>query len=117
MPLLDNKVALVTGAASGIGRAIALALRLGRAKEPDSLPALIDRVRIPVTVVLGDAPHTAGPEQAELAALGPLGSLLRIEHMRDVGHYPHEEAPTELVLQLLAPPRSQIVGYRVGAAP
>jgi pimeloyl-ACP methyl ester carboxylesterase len=97
----------------GIGRAIALAIRLGKAEEPDSLSTLISRITVPVTVVLGDAPHTAGPEQAELIALEPLGTLLRIEHLAGVGHFPHEEAPQELA-RLLVAPRSQIIARQVG---
>jgi pimeloyl-ACP methyl ester carboxylesterase len=99
----------------GIGRAVALAIRLGRADEPDSLSDLIRRLTIPVTVVLGDAPHTAGPEAPELTALEPLGGLLRIEHMAGVGHFPHEEAPAALASLLLAP-RSQIIARQAGGA-
>jgi len=99
----------------GIGRAIALAIRLGRTEEPDSLGTLISRISVPVTVVLGDAPHSAGPEQAELVAMEPLGTLLRIEHMAGVGHFPHEEAPQELTRLLIAP-RSQVIARQVGGA-
>jgi pimeloyl-ACP methyl ester carboxylesterase len=92
----------------GVGRAIALTLRLGRAEEPDSLAVVISRLTVPVTVLLGDAPHTAGPEPPELIALEPLGILLRVEHMVGVGHFPHEEAPDALARWLIVP-RSQIV--------
>jgi pimeloyl-ACP methyl ester carboxylesterase len=98
-----------------IGPAIALAIRLGKTEEPDSLDTLVSRITVPVTVVLGDAPHTAGPEQAELVARAPLGSLLRVEHMAGVGHFPHEEAPQELA-RLLVAPRSQIIARQVGGA-
>jgi pimeloyl-ACP methyl ester carboxylesterase len=96
-PLLDE-----------IDRVVALARRLARAKEPDSMPALIDRVRVPVTVVLGDVPHASGPGPGELSVLEPLGSRLRVEHLPAVGHFPHEEAPAELTTILLAA-RPQIV--------
>ena len=91
-----------------VGRVIRMALRLARAEEPDSLATLIDRLRIPVTVLLGAAPHTAGPTTEELAALEPLGALLRIERLPGVGHFPHEEVPDDVVHRLLDP-RSMIV--------
>ena len=89
-PLLDD-----------IDRVIAMALRLRRADEPEPLRAVIDRVRVPITVLLGDAPHTAGVVPGELAALEPLGNLLRVEHLAGVGHFPHEEDPDGLVRRLL----------------
>jgi pimeloyl-ACP methyl ester carboxylesterase len=100
----------------GVGRAIALALRLGRAEEPDSLVMVISRLTVPVAVLLGDAPHTAGPEQLELIVLEPLGSLLRVEHMTGVGHFPHEEAPGELARWLIVP-RLQIVAQHGTGVP
>jgi pimeloyl-ACP methyl ester carboxylesterase len=98
-----------------VDRAIALALRLGRTEEPDSLPTLIARLTVPVTVLLGDAPHTAGPEAPELVALEPLGTLLRVEHMAGVGHFPHEEAPADVARRLVAP-RPQIIARQAGGA-
>jgi len=99
----------------GIGRAVALAVRLNHAEEPDSLSTLVDRLTVPVTVVLGDAPHTAGPEAAELIALEPLGSRLRVEHLAGVGHFPHEEAPAELARMLIAP-RSPLIARQARGA-
>jgi pimeloyl-ACP methyl ester carboxylesterase len=101
---------------SDIGRIVRMVIRLNRAAEPDSLPALVARLRVPVTVVLGDAPHTAGPEPPELAALVPLGPLLRIERMPGVGHFPHEEAPDEVARMLVAS-RGAGLARHVGGAP
>lgn len=89
-----------------IDRVIAMALRLALAEEPDPLLTLIRRLRIPVTVLLGAAPHTAGPTAEEMKALEPLGSLLRVRHLPGVGHFPHEEAPDEVVRHLVDPARS-----------
>ena len=98
-----------------IDRVVALAMRLARADEPDSVPALIARLRVPVTVVLGDVPHMSGPAPSELSALEPLGSRLRVEHLPTVGHFPHEEAPAELTTILLHA-RPQIVASAPGGA-
>ena len=84
-----------------IDRVISMALRLGRTNEPEPLTAVIARVHVPVTVLLGGSPHTAGPVPAEIPALEPLGRLVRIETMEGVGHFPHEEAPDELARRLL----------------
>jgi pimeloyl-ACP methyl ester carboxylesterase len=83
-----------------VDRVSGMALRLTRAEEPDSLPTLISRLAIPVTVLLGGAPHTTAPTSDELEALVPLGRLLRIEHLPNVGHVPHEEAPDDVVRYL-----------------
>ena len=98
-----------------IGRVVAMAVRLTRSREPDSLPTLVARLHVPVTVVLGDVPHPSGPGQAELDALAPLGALLRIEHMPGVGHFPHEEAPDDLA-RLLGEPRGASFARHAGGA-
>ena len=111
----DTERAYTQPMLDGVDRAIALALRLGRAEEPDSVAVVISRLTVPVTVLLGDAPHTAGPEQPELVALEPLGGLLRVEHMAGVGHFPHEEAPAATARWLIAP-RSQMVAQQAPGA-
>lgn len=97
-----------------IDRAISLAIRLRRSNEPEPLAAVIARVRVPVTVLLGGAPHAAGPVDGELSALETLGDLLRVETMAGVGHYPHEEAPDEIARHLRAA-RREVVAAPEGA--
>lgn len=84
-------------------KAVAMAGRLARAREPEPVPALVARLRVPVTVLLGAIPHPAAPDSAELLALAPLGRRLRIEWLPGVGHFPHEEAPAAVADRLLAP--------------
>ena len=88
-PVLDN-----------VSRAVAMAERLGRANEPESVASLVARVRVPVTVVLGQSPHATAPSADHLAALAPLGSRLRVVRLRGVGHFPHEEAPDQVLRAL-----------------
>jgi pimeloyl-ACP methyl ester carboxylesterase len=85
-----------------IDQVIRMAVRLSRAEEPDSLSTVIARLRAPVTVLLGGAPHSAAPTSEELKALEPLGNRLRIHYLPGVGHFPHEEVPDDLVRLLLA---------------
>jgi pimeloyl-ACP methyl ester carboxylesterase len=84
-----------------IGRVVAMAVRLGRSEEPEPLPAVIARVRVPVVLLLGGVASPAGPSTAELAALTPLGPRLRVQRLPGVAHFPHEEAPGEVVRHLV----------------
>lgn len=88
---------------SDIDRVVALAFRISRSREPEALPTLVARIRVPVIVLLGAVPHPSGPDQQELTALAPLGGLLRIDSLAGVGHFPHEEASAEVARHLLTP--------------
>lgn len=81
-------------------RAIALAARLNESNERDSLSVVVSRVRAPVTVILGDAPHATSSTPEQLAMLAPLGPRLRVLRLPAVGHFPHEEA-TPVVTEVL----------------
>ena len=91
-PLLDQ-----------VDRVVDMAFRLSRATEPESLATVVARVRAPLVVVIGAAPHDADIGQEELEALAPLGGLVRIRRLAGVGHFPHEEAPNELMFLLITP--------------
>jgi len=88
-PVLDN-----------VGRAVAMAERLGGAQEPESIASLIVRVHVPVTVILGQSPHATAPTAEHLAALAPLGTRLRVVRLSGVGHFLHEEAPDQVLRAL-----------------
>ena len=85
-----------------LSKAISLAKRLDRAREPEPNVAVVERVRVPVTVLLGDVPHPAEPDSSEITALAPLGDLVRVERLPGVGHFPHEEAPGDVAAYLQA---------------
>ncbi len=93
-----------------IKRVIGLAMRLGQSTEPEPVAKTVGRIRVPVLVILGDAPHESRPEQLEVDALGSLGARLRVIHLPGVGHFPHEEAPGVVANYLLQSP------VRTGAA-
>lgn len=86
---------------SCIGCVVAMAQRLSRSREPEPLSAVVSRVHVRVLVLLGDVPHPAGAGPEELSALEPLGLLVRVEHLTTVGHFPHEEAPNEVLRYLM----------------
>lgn len=81
-----------------------MAGRLSRAREPESRLTLIPRIHVPVTVLIGGVPHPTEPDSIQLEVLTALGSLLRIERLAGVGHFPQEEATAEVAAYLLAPP-------------
>ncbi|HUQ81205.1 MAG TPA: alpha/beta hydrolase [Gemmatimonadaceae bacterium] len=83
-----------------LSKVVTMAGRLSRAREPESRLTLIERIHVPVTLIIGALPHPTEPDSAQLAALAPLGPLLRIERLEGVGHFPHEEA-TSRVAELL----------------
>jgi pimeloyl-ACP methyl ester carboxylesterase len=84
-----------------LSRAISLAKRLDHAREPESNVEVVERVRVPITVLLGDVPHPAEPDSLEITALAPLGDRVRIERLPGVGHFPHEESPADVAAYLL----------------
>ena len=81
---------------------VAMARRLADAHEPETVAAVVSRIHVPVTSLLGDVPHPSAPDAEELRALASLGPLLRVEHLSSVGHFPHEEVPDAVVSRLLA---------------
>jgi len=85
-----------------LSKAISMAKRLDHAREPESNVAVVERVRVPVTLLLGGVPHPAEPDSSEITALASLGDLVRIERLPGVGHFPHEETPAEVAAFLLA---------------
>lgn len=86
-----------------LDRVVRLARRLADAREPDSVATVVARVRVPVTVILGDTPHESGLNPGELEALHPLGCLLHVIRIPGVGHFPHEEAPADVARHLVGP--------------
>ena len=84
-----------------LSKVISLAKRLDHAREPESTVTVVDRVRVPVTVLLGDVPHPADPDSSEITALASLGDRVRIERLPGVGHFPHEESPADVAAYLL----------------
>jgi len=99
----------------GIDQVIALVQRLALAAEPEPLAAVVSRIHVPATVLVGVTPRQSKPDTAEFIALAPLGARLRIERMAGVGHFPHEEAPDEVARYLLAPVMTVAVRRAGGA--
>jgi len=112
---LETERAYAEPLLASIDRVVAMAVRLSMAQEPERLESVVSRVRAPLTVIVGGAPHEAdiGPE--EMRALAPLGGLVRVERLAGVGHFPHEESPNEVLALVIGVPRLVALG-RAGEA-
>ena len=75
-----------------VKRVIAMAIRMGESRERDSLHVILARVQVPVTVILGDAPHPTASAPVEIDALKLLSARVEVIRLPGVGHFPHEEA-------------------------
>lgn len=99
----DSRHTYIDPILEDMGRVVAMARRLRVMREPEAVETLLTRVRVPVTMVLGDAPHTATPSARAMRAIASLGGLLRVVHLPTAGHFPHEEMPDQLMQSLVVP--------------
>lgn len=100
----DTERRYVDPVVDNIDKATALAIRLCAAREPDDVSELVAHLHAPVTVILGEFPHTSSPDSTDVIALRPLGSRLFVERLAGVGHFPNEEVP-DVVTRILLTPR------------
>jgi pimeloyl-ACP methyl ester carboxylesterase len=77
-------------------RVTRMAQRLAEAHEPEEPAAVIARVRAPVLLLLGDAPHETSPDSVELAPLLARATT-QSRRLPGVGHFLHEEAIDQVV--------------------
>lgn len=96
----ETKHAYTESFLDNIDRVVSLAMLLSKAQEPEPLAAVIGRVTVPVTILLGQWRLPAGPTSDEILALKSLGTLLRIETIVGSGHFPHEESPDDVVRRI-----------------
>lgn len=79
---------------------VGMGLRLGHSEEPEPLALVVSRINVPVTLLIGALTCPASPGAEELAALKPLGMLVRVVKIEGTCHFPHEEAPEVVVAYL-----------------
>lgn len=84
-----------------IRRVVAMAIRMGHSKERDALHETLARVHVPVTVILGDAPHATAAAPVDIEALTLLSVCVDVIRLPGVGHFPHEEATAVVAHHLL----------------
>ena len=67
--------------------------QMATAREPEALASRLAGVRCPVHLVLGAAPHTGGPSEAEVALLQRELPSFSVERVPGAGHFLFEEDP------------------------
>jgi pimeloyl-ACP methyl ester carboxylesterase len=70
---------------------------MARSREPWVLATRLPEIRCPVVLVLGAAPHMAGPSESEVALLRDSVGTFVIDSVPGVGHYVFEERPGAVV--------------------
>jgi pimeloyl-ACP methyl ester carboxylesterase len=91
-PVIDN-----------VDRVVAMAMRLAKADEPEPVADVVQRVRVPIAVLLGAVRTKAGPTDAELQAFEHLGVRITIDTVPGAGHFPHEESPAAVARRVTRP--------------
>jgi magnesium chelatase accessory protein len=92
--VLDAYIAPMRGR---IGETIAAYGAIASAREPVPLAPRLGHVNVPVTVLLGDAPHFGGPSPDELAVLTTSLRNVVVRRVPGAGHLIHEERPDAVV--------------------
>ena len=67
--------------------------QMAEAREPEALSPRLGEVRCPVRLLLGAAPHTGGPSEAEVALLRRSLPSFSVERVPGAGHFLFEENP------------------------
>ncbi len=93
--------AAVHGYTDGATRELGAALRaykaMSRAKEPAPLAPELGKIRCPVRMLVGSAPHDGGVGEEEMRLLERVLPSFAVDTIRGVGHYVHEERPIEVL--------------------
>ncbi len=88
-----------------------MAARLADAREPEAVELILRRVTADVTVLIGGAAHAITASDEELAYAARIRGV-RVRHLEGVGHFVHEEAPGEVVAEVLGARRTAQAGMR-----
>jgi len=90
----DEVVAHYTaGATADLGATLGAYQRMGEAREPELLASRLGELRCRVLLLLGEAPHTGGPPEAEQALMRRWITGFSSELVPGAGHYLQEERP------------------------
>lgn len=86
-----------------LGRVAAMTNRFASQREPESLPAVLKRIHVPIFLILAGVITSGGAGAEELNAIRPIEDLIQVEVIAGVGHFMHEEAPGQVAALLLQP--------------
>jgi pimeloyl-ACP methyl ester carboxylesterase len=88
------------GALADFGATLDAMQGMARSREPWVLATRLPEIRCPVVLMLGAAPHTAGPSEGEVALLRDSVRTIVIDSVPGAGHYVFEERPGAVVLAI-----------------
>ena len=89
------------GAEGDLSATIDAYVAMARATELDSLATLLPEITVPVYLLIGGSPHRGGPPDEELEVMTGGLPFFAVDTLSSVGHFPHEEAPDEVVYAVL----------------
>ena len=85
------------GAVADLDGTLGAFVGMAKAREPEQLAANLGRIRCPVLLLVGTAPHEAAVPQADIAELQQGLRAFTIDSVSSSGHYIHEEQPGAVV--------------------
>jgi pimeloyl-ACP methyl ester carboxylesterase len=93
------------GATRELGAALRAYRAMGNAREPAPLAPELGKIRCPVRMVVGAAPHDGGVDPREMELLERVLPSFAVDTIAGAGHYVHEERPIEVLraVQRLGP--------------
>jgi pimeloyl-ACP methyl ester carboxylesterase len=84
-------------AAQDVGATLDAFEGMAEAREPEALIPALDRIRCPVRLVAGGAPHQGAVPVEEIALMRARLRLFGVDSLPRVGHFAFEENPSALV--------------------
>jgi len=96
--VIDNYTA---GAAGDLGAVLRVLKGMSRAVEPEHIDSLLDRIRVPVHLLIGGAPHGSGVPRRQFALFTARVPQLVVDTIRGAGLRIHEEQPGVVVKAVL----------------
>lgn len=89
------------GATDDVDTALRGLKSFAAAEEPDSLAPNLHRITAPVFMLLGGHPHDSSPQQVEIDRMLERLPAFVMDTVPNVGHFPHEEAPSWVIYAML----------------
>jgi pimeloyl-ACP methyl ester carboxylesterase len=84
-------------AAADLDATLKAYVAIARAREPEPLEPRLAAIRCPVLLLVGGAPHDAGPRAAEIALLAQRLETFALDSVPGAGHFLYEERPDVVV--------------------
>jgi pimeloyl-ACP methyl ester carboxylesterase len=84
-------------AAADLDATLKAYVAMAHAREPEQLEPRLAAIRCPVLLLLGGAPHDAGPRPADVALLAERLSTFATDSVPGAGHFLYEERPDAVV--------------------